>query len=45
LPTVDDPHLIVEEFCGDCGESIGYDLQPLTLRCPLCSLIWEAENA
>lgn len=36
LPTVTDPYVIAEEFCGDCGESIGYDLRPLTLRCAKC---------
>jgi hypothetical protein len=44
LPTTAESYLIAEEFCGGCGESIGFDVQPLTLRCPLCSLIWEADR-
>lgn len=45
LPTLDEPYLIAEEFCGGCGESIGFDVQPLTLRCSLCSLIEEDTDA
>lgn len=45
LPTVDDPHVIEEEFCGGCGRSIGYDLRPLTLRCPVCQMIKESRDA
>lgn len=39
LPTWAEPYVIAEEFCGDCGESIGYDVRPLTLRCDLCEAL------
>jgi RNA polymerase-binding transcription factor DksA len=34
--------VIEEEFCGDCGRSIGYDLRPLALRCVVCQMIHDA---
>jgi hypothetical protein len=37
--------VIAEEFCGDCGRSIGYDLRPLTLRCGLCQIIHDERTA
>lgn len=43
VPTLAEPYLIAEEFCGDCGCSIGYDLRPLTLRCEVCQAIWDAQ--
>lgn len=31
------PYVIAEEFCAGCGESIGYDVRPLTLYCAACA--------
>ncbi len=39
-----EPHVIAPEFCGGCGEFMGYDLRPLTLLCPLCDLIEKAKE-
>jgi hypothetical protein len=43
LPTLAEPYVIAEEFCGDCGESIGYDVRPFTVRCEVCQAIFDAQ--
>lgn len=43
LPTLAEPYLIAEEFCGGCGRSIGFDVRPFTIRCEICQMIFDKQ--